>query len=291
MTDTTGATVPGETGTTTGTTTTAMTTTQPWYEGASSEEVGYLQNRGWDKLEPKAVALAASRAHREAEKLIGAPADKIVRLPRDASDVEGLANLYAKLGVPTDDKGYDFSSVKHADGTALDEVVTTELGRVLRSAGVAKDRAPDIAKAIVALDDKKGEARQIEQRAALDAQRETLKINWGANIEANLVIARNAAAALGIKPEAVAALEGQIGYAAVMEMFRSIGTKIGEDRFVSGGAGGSTGNGPMSVDQARATLDSRIHDAEWSKKLSNGDPTTLREFDNLTRVVSGTGRG
>jgi hypothetical protein len=38
--------------------------------------LGYLQNRGWDKVDAKTAAINAGKAHREAEKLIGAPATR-----------------------------------------------------------------------------------------------------------------------------------------------------------------------------------------------------------------------
>jgi len=61
---------------------------KPWYEGAAAEDVGYFQNRGWDKVDAKTAAFNAAKAHREAEKLIGAPADKMIRLPNDPNDAE-----------------------------------------------------------------------------------------------------------------------------------------------------------------------------------------------------------
>ena len=48
------------------------------------------------------------------------------------------------------------------------------------------------------------------------------------------IIAQQAAKALGATPEQVAALESVVGYDKVMEMFRSIGSKIGEDKLFTG---------------------------------------------------------
>lgn len=288
MTDT-AVVAPGTTEAGGGTTTTTTTQAAPWYGTLAGEELGYLQNRGWDKLPANEVALAAAKAHREAEKLIGVPADKVVRLPKDAADTEGWSEFRTKTGVPADEKGYDFAGVKFSDGTELDPNFTADIAKALHSAGVAKDKAPEIVRAIVALGEKEATASAAEREAAINAQRDTLKINWGSNVEANLVIARNAVAALGVKQEAVDALEGQIGYAAVMEMFRTIGTKIGEDTFVSTGANGGARQ-VMSVDGAKAQLDALQNDSAWVTKLSNGDSTALREFDNLTRIVAGVGR-
>lgn len=279
-----------DTGTTATTTATATTTTPNWYDGLPTEDLGYLQNRGLDKGDVKSALLATMKAHREAERLIGAPSDKVVRLPKDSNDVEAIANLYTKLGVPADEKGYDFSGVKFADGTGLDEGFTTDLGKALRAAGVAKDQAAGIAKVLVALGDREEASSVAEKTAALNAEREALKINWGSNVEANTIVARNAAAAFGPKIQAaVDALEGQAGYAAVLEMFREIGSRIAEPAFMASGIGGGR-PGVVSASQAQATLDSNLADATWRNKLDSGDRTTIQEFDNLTRVITAAQR-
>ena len=61
----------------------------------------------------------------------------------------------------------------------------------------------------------------------LALEKAELAKSWGSNYAANKIVAENAARALGIDPAAVAALEQQVGYGKVMEMFRTIGAKIG----------------------------------------------------------------
>lgn len=281
MADTATITAPGDTG---GTTTTTTTQTAPnWYDGADADTLGYLQNRGWDKVDAKTAAFNAAKAHREAERLIGAPADKIVRLPKDANDIAAITDLRSKLGVPADEKGYDYSTVKFEDGTALDEGFTSALSNALLQANVAKDKAPTVAQAVV----KFMEAAEKQDTALASdkivQEKQTLAANWGNNYNANLVVAQNTAKTLGVDPEAVAALEKQIGYAKVMEMFRNIGSRTGEDSFVRSTAPGA--NGSMSKEQAGATLKERQNDRVWVDKLMAGDTMTKREFDNLTRMM------
>lgn len=264
-----------------------QTTQASWFEGIAGEDLGYLQNRGLDKMGAREAFLATAKAHREAEKLIGAPADKLIRLPKDAADAEGWSTLYSRLGVPSDEKGYDFTGIKFADGTELDPGFTSEIAKSLRAAGVAKDKAGDIVKAIVAL----GEREETEDAAAnaqrQATERDALNIQWGSRAKANLIIAKNAAAALGVKPEEVGALEKVVGYARVMEMFRSIGSKIGEDQFVTNPLPQGGGSQVMTRDMAQATLNQRLADTVWGQKLEAGDTATAREFDNLTRMIAG----
>lgn len=252
-------------------------------ETSRTELTGYLQNRGWDKTDARAAALGAIKAHREAERLIGAPADKIVRLPKDASDEAGLTELRTKLGVPADAKEYDFSTVKFTDGSALDAEFTAKIGAALRDANVAKDRAPTVAKAVVEFMEKADAGEAAEKAAAIAQEKDALKANWGNHFNANLIVAQNAAKTIGLDPAAIAALEGQVGYAKVMEMMRNIGARMGEDQLVRSNAPGS--NGPMTADQAAATMAERKADKVWVDKLMKGDSAVRREFDTLSRMM------
>lgn len=260
----------------------------PWYNGADATVVGHIQNRGWDKLTPDQAALNAVKSHMEAEKHLGVPADQLVRFPKDANDAENWGKLSERLGVPKEAKEYDFSTVKLAGDKPLPTSLTEALAPVLQSAHVSKTAAPEVMKALANYLDTQAGSEVTDKAANLATERETLKINWGSNVEANMLVAKQAAAALGVKPEAVAALENTIGYAATMEMFRNIGTKIGEDAFVSNKAPGGTG--VMSVDQAKATLAEKQNDGAWNTKLMSGDALAVKEFNNLTTIIASAGR-
>lgn len=269
--------------TTTAATTTAATTS--WFNGVQGEDLGHLQNRGWDKLDAPAAALAAAKAHREAEKLIGVPADQVLRAPKDKNDAAAWTAINAKFGVPADAKEYDFSTVKFADGDPVDEKFAAALKPVLQAAHVSKEDAPAIVKAVVAHMEQ-SEAGDVKAKAdALATERDTLRINWGSNTEANLIIAKNAAAALNVSEEAVQALENQIGYAKVMEMFRNIGQRIGEDTFITTRGIGDN-KGVMTMEQAEATIAEKTNDGDFVRRLNNGDAQAIAEFNNLTRMVA-----
>jgi hypothetical protein len=280
-----------ETGTGTGTTGTPPANTA-WYAGpgfddlpdaSRTELTGYLQNRGWDKTDARAAALGAIKAHREAERLIGAPADKMVRLPKDAADEPGWNELRTKLGVPAKPEDYNFSDVKFSDGKGLDADFTAKMSAALRDANVSLDRAPAVAKAMVEYFEKAEAAETAEKAASVAQEKDALRANWGQHFNANMLVAQNAATKLGVDAAAIAALEGAVGYAKVMEMMRNIGSRMGEDSFVMSRAPG--GNGPMSAEQATATLAERKNDKAWTTKLMNGDMEVRREFDTLSRLM------
>lgn len=262
-------------------------TAAPWY-GTTADPafVGHLQNRGWDKLEPSAAAVAAATAHREAEKLIGGRAEDRVVWPKDATDAEGWNRVHGKLGVPTDTKEYDFSNVKFADGSAIDDEFANTLRTELQKAHVSKTDAPAFVKALVAIVEKQEGADTLDTQTNLTQEREKLRINWGANVDNFLTVARNTALALNVKPEAVDALEKSVGYAAVMEMFLSVGQKIGEDQFVLSNNGNGGQPRPMTYEQAQFELEALMKDATFYTKLQSGDNAAKKQFDNLTRLVS-----
>lgn len=257
-----------------------------WFEGAAPEDVGYLQNRGWDKLPARDAALAAGKAHREAEKLIGAPAEKIVRLPNDANDVEGWRQVQRRLGAPADEKGYDFSTIKHADGTALDANTSAAWAKRALDLGLTPAKATELMSALVREKDGINVASTQEAEAKLAVERDTLTKNWGTNFEANKFVAQQAAAKLGVTPVEVAALEKVVGYARVMEMFRNVGSKIGEDRFVTSPAPGG-GAAPMTREQAVDRKGSLMKDETWVKAYLGGDAEKAREMTALNRMIVG----
>src|SRR5437879_5504237 len=96
----------------------ANSNTASWHQGADAETLGHIQNRGWQDKPANEVALAAIKAHREAEKLIGVPADQLLRLPVSTADAEAWKPVWQKLGAPVDAAGYDFTPIKTAAGEA-----------------------------------------------------------------------------------------------------------------------------------------------------------------------------
>lgn len=255
----------------------------PWHAG-NAELTGYLQNRGWHEKPANEVAALAITAHREAEKFIGAPADKMIRLPTNMADTAAMADVFKRLGMPAEPKDYDFANVKLAGDKSLD----AKLDGALRTAAHAAQMPKDAATRFVAglakhLDAVESEALA-ERTAKLADEREVLRKSWGNHETANKLIAQNAAQTLGIKPEVVAALENAAGYAAVMQMFHLLGTKIGEDKYLGGG-NPSGGPAITSREQAQSRLGELKSDTEWTKRYLNGDTVAAHEMSDLVKII------
>lgn len=255
-----------------------------WHAGLDSDTLGHVQSRGWDKLAGDAAALEAVKAHREAQKLIGRPAESLVVWPKDATDQEAWGKVREKMGVPKEAKDYAFDGVKFADGTELDapfiEAIRATAAKNYLTPDVAKSIAADVVKMIEG-----GEATETaEYESKLNAEREALKANWGAgNYANNLLLAKNAAEKLGVDAEALSVLEKTVGYSKVIEMFRKMGATMGEDKFIRSAA---PGGGALTKEEAGLRLKELREDKEWGKRYFAGDVNAKREFENLTAVAA-----
>lgn len=255
-----------------------------WFDGFDAETKGYITNRGLTDKTPADAFLAAAQAHRQAEQHIGAPADQLLRLPLP-NNPDSAKAFWQKLGAPADPTGYDFAAVTtRADGqTPIDAKLIDTIRGVAAENYLPATVAPAIAKAVIDYQDAAAVSKAATDAAALATARDALKTNWGQNYEANMFIAKQSAAALGVAPEAVSALENVIGYDKTMELFRLVGTKIGEDRFI---ADNTRPNQPMTVDSAKERITQLKADSAWSKRYLDGGAEERREMDALMLLAN-----
>lgn len=255
-----------------------------WFDGADPEIIGHLQAHGWDRKDAKTAALEAVQSYRKAQQLLGAPPDQLLRFPKP-EDEDGWKKVYEKLGVPNDPKEYDFAAVKFADGTPLDEDFAGFIRGEAQKLHLNKTDALAFASDLVKRFEAEESSDKAEKTASLAQEKAKLQANWGVNFEANQFVSKQAAQKLGVTPEQIAALEGVVGYASVMEMFRGLGVKMGEDKFVLGGPNGNSGI--MSVDEAKAKRTDLMQDVAWKTKYLNGDGAAKREMLALNTIIAG----
>jgi hypothetical protein len=272
--------------TTTGTETTTTTTTQaatPWYQGkVDGETVGHWQNKGWKIDDAATIAIEATKAHREAERLIGAPPSQLIRLPQDPiKDADQMKQVWQRLGAPQDAKDYDFPVLKDKDGKVTNTALDSELRTSLFKVNAPKPVGEAVAAAVAKYLNDTATAAAAEKAATLATERETLAKNWGNNAPANKVVAQAAAKALGMQPAEIDALEATIGYARTMEMLRQVGARIGEDKFIASG----DGPGVMSSDAAKAKIAELKTDKAWVTRYTGGDKAAFTEMQNLLKVA------
>lgn len=267
-----------------------------WHASLDAEIVGAAQRKGWDLTDPIKAFAAATGAYGSAEKLLGAPAEKMLRMPEASAEPAILDAFWQKLGAVKEAKEIDFSTIKGADGKPIDE----KLAEVIRTTAV-RTRAPKDVVLSIATDLQKHFDSEAAQRStvtagAVAADRAALDASWGANAPANLFIANQAleklAAAANLPADkAKAAWDalskvGGIGAATAMEMLRVVGVKMGEDKFVSNGSSGQ--NMPMTREAAMAEITALKNDQMWADRYRKGGVAEVKQFTALHQIAYGT---
>lgn len=255
-----------------------------WHGGkVDADTLGFWSNKGYDVTDPVKLSTELTKQYREAEKFVGAPASQLLKLPKDLGDEAGWNAVYQRLGAPADAKDYDFSTVKNAAGQAPDAALLDTIRATAASLRLPKDKAPDLAAAVVKHLDSVAAERTAANAAKLTAERAALDASWGTNKDLNRLTAMQGAKRLGVDTETVARLEGEVGYSKVMEMFRKIGAATSEDTFVEGRRGSDT---VSTVEGAKSRLNELTADKAWGKRLEDRDPAAIREFQNLTQLIA-----
>ena len=256
----------------------------PWYTGkADPETIGHWENKGWTKDDPTAIAIEATKQARELQRHFGVPAEQLLKLPNKPDDAAGWQNVYQRLGMPKEAKDYDFSSIKFADGSELDDNFSTVMRDALHKAHVSKDTGTEVVKAVVKWFSDIEAAESAERAATLKTERDALTKEWGRDFEYNRLTAQTGVRRLGLDPDTVAKLESVVGYSKVMEMFRRIGAGTSEDSFVSAAPGGAV----TTVNGAAARIEELRSDSAFVGKYLAGDISARREMDNLLVLLHG----
>ena len=251
-----------------------------WHSGFDQETSGWLENRGLTKLDEKSAIPELVKGFRNAEKYIGTPADKLVKIPDwDKADKVELDQIYSKLGRPNDPKEYN---IQVPDGQPRDyadaaQAKFHEIGLSVRQANALVEWNNGQAQAII-------ENQSTSKAQAMKDQEAGLRNEWGDAYDKYDSMAANAINSLGVKDNQLAALRDSLGFDGAMKLFANIGEKIGEAQYVSGEGRG--GNGPMTPAQAASKLAQLKKDKEWVNKYLAGNAEVNAEMNRLQNISS-----
>lgn len=252
---------------------------KPWHDGVDPAVKGFWETKGLKLDNPRDFGVKLTEMYQGAERLIGVPPDRVVKLPAADAKPEDVRAYYERLGAPKEAKDYDLSPIK-------DPVIADSLRATLHDQGVAKNAANIIATNLAKTLESKTTTDNSALTAKLAEQKEALAKNWGDKFAYNHLQAIEGARRLGIDKEAVAALEGQIGYDKVMEAMRKIGASTREDTFVERGSGGPVGD-VTTTEGARARKSELMADAGWVERYNNGGAAEKREMTRLNQMITG----
>ena len=262
-----------------------------WFTGkVDAETINSWTKKGYDINDPVKVATELTKAYSNAEGLLGRPKDQLIYVPTDfTKEPDAVKAAFQRLGAPVDAKDYDFPALKGKDGKVTNMALESALRTVAGETLLTKDAAAKVAVAVVKYQADAATAASAEEAAALTTERATLAKNWGVTPERiqeapNMVVAKAAAAALKVTQEHLNALEKTIGYAKTMEMFREIGSRMGEDKFIKTEIDGNTQI--ASKEAALARREALKKDTAWVARLNNGDTAAARELMDLNTIIS-----
>lgn len=256
----------------------------PWHSSVDPSIATHWKNKGYDLSDPAKVAIEATKGQLEAVKLLGVPPHQLLRLPGDINDEAGWSKVWQTLGAPANKEGYDLSNVKFSDGSDLDTGFAEFMRDKAHELHLPANSTVALSRAFVSFMEQ-ADRREAEQTAAtLAEQKAQLQKDWGNDYEFNRQTAVQGAQKLKVTAEDVAALEQVVGYARVMEMFRKVGAGSNEDAYIPGKQGGEF---MTTAQTAQARLNELMANPQWSARLVQNEPEARREFESLTRLISG----
>src|SRR5262245_1365093 len=255
----------------------------PWHNSLDNDIKTYALKKGYDLADPMKAFTFAAKGHMEAEKFLGVPPHQLLRLPADVNDEAGWNAIYQRFGKPLDKSGYDFSKVKFADGNDLDTGFVEFTRDKSFELHMPAQNAAAIAQAFVGFMEQSDKREAEQATTKLSEEKAQLQKDWGNNYEYNRQTAVQGAQKLKVSAEDVAALEKVVGYSRVMEIFRKVGAGTTEDAYIAGKQGGEF---MTTAQTAQARLNELTQNQEWNKRFLANEPEALREFHQLTKLIS-----
>lgn len=262
------------------TTTPPAATTPPsavtgdWMSGMNEDLKGYVQNKGFKD------SGAVVDGYRNLEKLLGAPKERLLKVPEKYDDVDGWNQVYTKLGKPEKPEGYGFKAPPGGDENFVKVAKT-----MFHEAGLSNSQGEKLVEKWNGWISETQKVNEATRVAELKVQDETLKKEWGQAFDQNVDQGKKAAAAFGMTAEAIEKMEKAIGFAQTMKFFQAVGAKMGvEPEFAT--AGGSPGFRQLTPEGAKARIQELSKDPHFRNRYLEGEASAREEFDRLHRMAA-----
>jgi len=193
-------------------------TSGTWTQGMSDEQVGAIQNKGWES------ASDMYNSYNELEAWRGVPAEQLMKKPGEG---ESWDDFYSQIGRPEEASQYVYNAPEGVDmenNAMLDGIRETAF-----SEGMS-------AKQFTAMTDKYDEVFNAQQTASEEATRvahdteiETLKRELGDDFDKVVYNADQTAIKMGFSQKVVDAIRNSEGVKGMLDIMSKISDTIGED--------------------------------------------------------------
>jgi hypothetical protein len=261
---------------------TAQTTAnQTWFGKAEGDDLGYIQNKGWDK---EADGSKAVKSYRELEKMVGTikgDPNRIIVMPKDMNNADEVSAYREKLGIPksVDDYGFDMTN---PDNKAMAELA--------QKIGLSKEGAHEFVKFATESHERsevaKAEAWAMESKQEMEA----FRVESGKAYDQQIQNARALAMASPYFKENMEAIEKAMGTGNFMRFASELGAKLGEHKAI--GLGEGNGNFAMTREQAINKINVFRGDSAKTSALTNpdhpGHKAAMAEYDKLIQFAHGS---
>lgn len=242
-----------------------------WTSGFNDDMRGYIQNKGFKD------AGAAIESYRNLEKLMGAPQERILKLPEKTDD-PAWNDIYGRLGRPTDPKEYKFAI---PEGMKENTAFTDWARKTFHETGLSSSQAEKIVSKHSEFLQATAKAQQEAFNTEMQTQATALKKEWGAAYDQNVQVAKRAALGLGLDGATIDKLEMAMGHQKTIKMLHDLGSKMGEDAFVIGKSGGSA----LTPEAAQNRINALRADPGFTKNYLAGDVSAREEMARLHQMA------
>jgi hypothetical protein len=242
----------------------AAPTPTEWTASLPDPLKGYVQTKQFK--DPGAVV----EAYQNLEKLMGSR-DQYLKKP-EGDDPQAWNDLFSKLGKPAKADEYKIEVPAGGDPEFANWAKGT-----FHELNLTGTQAEKLAAKYQEYANKTMDAQNAAYTTKMDQQEVELKREWGAAYEQNINAAKKAAKAFGLNDELVDQFEKQVGgFAPFMKFLNNIGSKIGEDSFVTGQRPST-----MTPQQALNKIEALKQDRTFYEKLMKRDAAAVKEWDDL----------
>ncbi len=241
-----------------------------WTTGLNDDTRGYVQNKGFK--DPGAVL----DSYRNLEKLMGLPAENVLKLPVKDDDVDGWNKVHAKLGRPEKADEYQIAMPEKGGDPAFAKWAKEQF----HGLGLSKKQGETLAAKWTEFMGGQVQAQTADLAAKGQAAESGLKKEWGAAYEQNMAMVERAANTLGMDDKVLHAFRDSMGGAEAAKFIHGLSQKLGEGKFVSG-EGNQGFGGALTPSQAQQQLQSLRSDPDFVRRYTAGGSKEKAEMDRL----------
>lgn len=253
-----------------------------WADSFDADTKQWVAGKGWDKLDAAAVLPELVKGYRGAEKTLGVPSERLLRLPANDAKPEEWRPIWQRLGAPEKPEDYGLAP----EGQQPTEFLKTA-SAWFHELGIPKQMAVGLAKKWNEFVGAQQEAEVGKWNQRFEEEVTALKNDWKTDYDKNLDLSNRVLRAAGFTTEQQMALERALGPKAFRQAFAKFGSMVGEHRFVGTDGQGQGGFG-MSPEGAKARLADLKKDNAWMSSYLAGDADKKAEWTRLHEVAFGT---